>query len=58
MMVLNMFHVKVFPAQAGVIPNLRSGLSLKFCIPRASGGDPFFAKHFAAAIQYSPRKRG
>ena len=50
--------IKVFPAQAGVIPYNHKKPRRKSGIPRASGGDPDtdrFLKHF---VTYSPRKRG
>ena len=48
----------LFPAQAGVIPQLHYVKKDKGAVPRASGGDPCCRMSYAAALPCSPRKRG
>ena len=48
----------VFPAQAGVFPNLRHRPAHLRCIPRASGGVSGDLPHDKQTPRYSPRKRG
>ena len=48
----------VFPAQAGVAPEVYSGHVLPFCVPRASGGDSGSNPRAQPLESCSPRKRG
>ena len=48
----------VFPAQAGVILDMRYRSQNCQRIPRASGGDPVAIAAKKSDIRYSPRKRG
>ena len=48
----------LFPAQAGVIPNLTFLYAMHLSVPRASGGDPISSATFNGESICSPRKRG
>ena len=48
----------LFPAQAGVIPQVISQDSDLFPVPRASGGDPITTQKDSGGGGCSPRKRG
>ena len=48
----------LFPAQAGVIPNIGAVGRPACAVPRASGGDPKCRAVPESAKNCSPRKRG
>ena len=48
----------VFPADAGVIPELKNVLTFKLSIPRGCGGDPRIKRGLNKGHKYSPRMRG
>ena len=50
--------ITVFPTQVGVIPTLENSMVTEFCIPHASGGDPYGLDEKEADEWYSPRKWG
>ena len=58
MMVNRILFLPVFPAQAGVIPDMIKKAIRSGCIPRASGGDPMTMNKQSKEPVYSPRKRG
>ena len=48
----------LFPAQAGVIPEMQRTKALGLSVPRASGGDPNYFINLIRFYNCSPRKRG
>ena len=52
------FGIKLFPAQAGVIPRAWTCFPPKDTVPRASGGDPNRFRDMCDTEYCSPRKRG
>ena len=48
----------IFPARAGMIPNIRTMSAAALDIPRASGDDPFVKSQTVSGLIYSPRERG
>ncbi|KWZ72280.1 hypothetical protein HMPREF3198_02034 [Winkia neuii] len=49
---------RLFPARAGVIPDLPAAYSESSPFPRASGGNSYPCIHSAAESAFSPRERG
>ena len=56
--VLSVTIIKVFPAQAGMIPDYDITVSSIRSVPRASGDDPIEAINLGPGKGCSPRKRG
>ena len=48
----------LFPAHAGVIPNVKTALSHDFAFPRTRGGDPKRRKYGTCKQYFSPHTRG
>ena len=51
-------RLRVFPASAGVIPQINSRLTLGAGVPRECGGDPALNAHIKMTLPCSPRVRG
>ena len=56
--ILDICFSLVFPARAGMIPDLDVFKIAHFSIPRESGDDPQPAKLGSGLLEYSPRERG
>ena len=48
----------VFPAPAGVIPNLKKLFCDFSCFPRTCGGDPISIGEYVVDSEFSPHLRG
>ena len=51
-------QVNVFPACAGVIPDVTDTIGLRLSFPRMRGGDPGVSMQEARRLVFSPHARG